>query len=378
MANDLSSIVPKILARGLLSLREQAVMPRLVNLDYAMAAAEKGDTINIPVPGSLSADNVVPGSTPTASTDVTGEKVSIALDQWKKVSFHLSDKELMEIDGNNTFVPMQMSEAVAALAAEANKSIQELYTGVYGFVGATDAKAFASNTTAATNARKLLNEQKAPKANRRAVLDFDTEADALSLSAFSDTSTTGDQNVKLEGEIGRKFGFDWYSDDNVQVHTTGAAGTSLVKGGSQTGTSLIVDGFTTKPSVGDVFTIASGTQTYTVLAATDLSGTESTLTISPAITVAPSNDDSVTFKDDHVVNLAFHRDAFAFVTRPLVDATQSYSLGNEIMTMQDPQTGLIMRLEISRQNKRTVWELDMLYGAALIRPELAVRVASQV
>jgi len=380
MSNNLSAVMPKILARGLLALREQAVMPRLVNFDYAMEAAEQGDTVDIPVPSSLVASDVVPSNTLVAADDSAPSKVSVNLNNWKKVAFHLSDKEVAELDTNRHFVPMQMSEAVSVLSSEVNNSIHNLYTGVYGFAGSTAEAAF--NTTdgvkAALDARKMLNKQKAPRSSRRGVIDFDTEAAALELSSFQDADRAGDSAPKIEGEIGRKFGIDWYSDDGVTTHTTGAAGTPLVKGAGQAGTTLIVDGFTTKPSVGDIFTINGDEQTYTVTAATDLSVTTSTLTVSPAVASAPSDNAAVTFKASHKVNLVFHRDAFAFVTRPLVDATEQFALGNEMMTMQDPQTGLIMRLEIARQYKRTVWELDILYGAALVRPELAVRVASTI
>lgn len=44
------------------------------------------------------------------------------------------------------------------------------------------------------------------------------------------------------------------------------------------------------------------------------------------------------------------------------------------MSMQDPQTGIVLRLEVSRQHKQIVWEFDILYGARLVRPELAVRI----
>lgn len=379
MANDLSNIIPKIVARGLLALREQTVMPRLVNSDFTMEAAERGDTIDIPLPSDLTATDVTPSSTPLDAEDSAPRKVSVNLDNWKKVSFHLSDKELLEIDANRSFVPMQLSEAVNALANEVNDSIHNLYTGIYNFVGSDSADAFDTSVTEATDARKILNKSGAPKSNRRVVLDFDTEARALALAPLADADKVGESGVKIEGEIGRKFGFDWFSDSGVITHTRGAAGITVeVKGAGQTGTTLIASGFTVKPSPGDVFTIEGVEGTFTVLAATDLQSSDSTLTIAPALTVAPADNADLSFKGNHVVNLAFHRDAFAFVSRPLSDATQNLAFGNEMMTMQDPETGLIMRLEVSRQNKRTIWELDMLWGVALVRPEVAARIASQV
>ena len=41
----------------------------------------------------------------------------------------------------------------------------------------------------------------------------------------------------------------------------------------------------------------------------------------------------------------------------------------------DPQTGITLRLEVSRQYKQVVWEFDLLWGSKLIRPELATRIA---
>ena len=84
---------------------------------------------------------------------------------------------------------------------------------------------------------------------------------------------------------------------------------------------------------------------------------------------------AVTVTPSHVVHLAFHRDAFALAMRPLSAGTQDLSLGNQILSMTDAETGISLRLEISRQYKQTVWEFDVLWGVKLVRPELAVRIA---
>jgi len=375
MANDISAAMPKILARGLMSLREQTVMPRLVNGDFSADAAQKGDTIDVILPSDLTADDVTPGTTPPTPTSSTLEKVQIELNNWKKSDFYLTDKEMMEVDARENFMPVQASAAIRALANAVNQSIHAKYTGIYGLIGTAGTTPFASNASSATAARKLLMEQKAPKEFRYGVLDFDAESNALDLAAFSDADRAGSTSAKIEGEIGRKYGIDWYSDDHVATHVKGAVGTSLVKGGSQTGTTLIADGFSTKPSVGDIFTINGDTQQYAVLAATDLSGTETTLTISPSIISAPADNAAITFVDDHVVNLVFNRDAFAFANRPLAHSTQDMGLGSQIMSMTDPVTGLSLRLEVARQYKQVVWEFDILWGVSLVRPELAVRLA---
>lgn len=375
MSNDVSAVMPKILARGLMSLREQAIMPRLVNGNYGSDSAERGDTIDIPLPYDLVAEDVTPGNLPPEPSSVSVEKVQIELKNWKKSNFHLTDKEMMEVSAHENFFPMQASSAIRALANSVNMSIHAEYKGVYGLVGSAGTTPFDSSSSDATAARKLLLQQRAPKENRYGVLNFDAEANALDLAAFADADKAGNNTVKIEGEIGRKYGINWFSDDHVSRHETGAVGTPVIIAAGSGAKTLNASGFDTKPSVGDVFTIDTDTQQYVVTASTTLDGTESTLTVSPTLMEGFVDGDSLNFVASHEVNLVFNRDAFAFVNRPLAHSANDNSLGNQIMSMTDPQTGLSLRLEVSRQYKQVVWEFDILWGVKLIRPELAVRLA---
>ena len=378
MANTLTNVMPKILARGLLALREQAVMPRIVNLDYSTEAAQKGDTIDVPIPSALSVSDVTPSNVLEAPADSAPTKVQIALSNWRKVNFHLDDKQLIEIDRNAHFMPMQMSEAVRALANDINLSILNKYKGIFGFTGTAGTTPFSSNVEAATGARQVLNEQKAPRDNRRMVLDFAAEAKALALADFQRVNESGDAGVKREGEIGRKFGFDIFTDDQVVTHSAGGSGTPLVNGALAVGdTSVVIDGLSGSSGfvLGDILTFAGHTQTYTVKTAPAASGGAQTITVAPALKAIVADNAAITVKADHVVNLAFHRDAFALAMRPLAGGTAGDAYGSEIVAMTDPQTGLSMRLEVYRQYKQVVYELDALWGVELIRPELATRIA---
>ena len=124
----------------------------------------------------------------------------------------------------------------------------------------------------------------------------------------------------------------------------------------------------------DGATANSPTFTGTPVAPTASSGAQ-TVTVSPAIKAIVADNASVTKKASHTVNLAFHRDAFALAMRPLTSETAGDAYGNNIVSMTDPVTGLSMRLEVYRQYKQVVYELDALWGVKLIRPEYAVRIA---
>lgn len=374
MANDLTNILPKILARGLMNLRKRVIMPRLVNTSYSIEAAQKGDIINVPVPAAKTATSVTPSNTPPSPSNTTPGTVPIALDQWYKSDFFLTDKDLLLIDRNAHFFPMEAEAAIEALAVAVNQHIFSKYKKVFGFVGTAGTTPFASAVTEATLLKKVLNQQKCPKDLRRAVLDFSAEANATALAPFRDVSQSSDPAVIIDGEIGRKLGFEWYSDDDVPTHAAGTGSGYLINNGAGYvvgDTTVTVDTGTGTILVGDIVTFAGHSQTYAVTAA--LAANQ--FSFYPALQAAVADNAAVTLKASHVVNLGFHRDAFAFATRPLLWSVIDLSLGNEMMSMQDPRSGLVLRLEVSRQYKQTVWEFDILWGSELVRPELAARLA---
>lgn len=407
-ANVLDNIVPKILARALLVLRARCIMPRLVNSDYSADAARKGATIDVPVPVAVATEEVVPSCVNTECDEGGLEPglVPVQLNNWRKNKpIHLTDKEMGEIDANETFLPMQLEEAIKGLARYVNQDIMQEYLGIYGYQGTAGTTPFGAGVgvSDATGARKILNKQQCPPTDRRGVLDFDAEAAALDLSAFSDADKTMSAIVKMEGEIGRKFGIDWAADDDVPYHTKGTmvgADITDALAGAVGDTTIAITGTNTHTLlVGDILTITNSPdddeQTYVVMpGVTGVDGYLKTvndngiytipvgtniaaLYIAPGLKQIADVNAVITLKGSHRVNLVFHRDAFAFATRSLDDANALAKIlgGSQILTMQDAKTGLILRLEISRRNKLTVWEFDILWGAKLVRPELACRIA---
>ncbi len=56
---------------------------------------------------------------------------------------------------------------------------------------------------------------------------------------------------------------------------------------------------------------------------------------------------------------------------PIMDASMN---SDTMRQVTDEKSGLTMRLEVSRQEKQWKFDYDVLYGATLLRPELACRI----
>jgi hypothetical protein len=404
MSNLLAAVTPKLLAQGLLALRQTAVMPQLVNSAYDTQAGERGSTIDVPIPSAIAVQVVVPANIPPTTSDVTPSSVPIPLANWYEAPFYLTDKDILTaMDG---VIPMQASEAIKSLANQVNNDILALGNTFYGISGTAGTTPFSpasqSQTTAvmadtrdATNIRKVLNKQLAPMDDRHVVFNPDAEAAALNLRAFQDVSWNGDIATIRDGKLNQKLGFQWLMHQLVQSHVSGTAtgitlsanaavgdgnafpgGTVQTVGGTPTGNpiSLKASGAGTLV-VGDIITFAGDLQTYVVTSGASLSTTAATVYIYPGLQVAQPTATvtpvATTLIPTHVMNLAFQKNAIAFATRPLANVYPG--LGAITETAADPLSGLTLRLEITRQHKQVRFSYDILYGCATVRRELGAR-----
>jgi hypothetical protein len=396
-----STLVPKIIAaRGLEFLRENAVMPRLVQNLSDNVVAQKGDIITLPDSDAQTVKDVTVGATPPAPTQATIAAKYVTLNQWRKTDFGITDKEIGEILDSSHFVPVQMQEAMRALANDVDRYILQLYSGIYNFSGVAGTTPFATNLAAFRDSRIALNNDLAPIDGRNVVLDPDAEGNAIVLEQFLAADRRGDQGGIINGEIGRKLGANWYMNQNVDhasgaKHTAGTwaitgTGYTEVKAAATAGTStFIIQGNSSTTTnggnlkVGDVFKVTGDTRSYRVKTAASVAvGAQATLAVvvDPVFRVTVAAGATVVFAGgadatDSVNNLMFHPNAFAFASRPMVTKS-NYMGGNGPVssTVRDPVSGIAVRFELIREYKQWLMDFDILYGATLVRPQLASRI----
>ena len=357
-----------------MSFRNSAPWLMSANRNYENEAKSIGTTVDIPRSSIKVATDVTPsGNRSDTLPSSTRTMVQLTLDQWKKTNFSLTDKENGEINAGRDFIPSESEDAIAGLVEVVEDNIASNYVYSYQFTGTAATTPFASNATASIQANKILNDAKAGKANRRFIMDTSAEANALALSTFADAEKTMENGVKIDAALGRKYGFFNQASTNVQTHTLAGAGTPLVDDAATAigATTLHMDGLTTKPEQGDLFTISGDTQQYVVVSSSALVGTDSDVVIQPPLAVAVADNAAITFIATHTANCAFHKNALTFANRPVSAMNGN---GGNYRLMTDPVTGITVRLGVDDAYKATIWEFDILYGSAVPQAEGMVRV----
>ena len=157
----------------------------------------------------------------------------------------------------------------------------------------------------------------------------------------------------------------------VRYHACAAAA-AYVAGYSK---GIVVDGYTADkaPQIGQLLAFGTGAnrRTYTVIESED-AGSTCTVYLDRPLEVAVSNDDPAFPGPYGALNLAFHRDALALVTRPL--ALPDSRMG--VMAAVVPHNGIGMRvlMQYDINAGGTVVNCDILAGVAVLQSGLCVPV----
>lgn len=217
MANTI--LTPDIIAReALMVLRNNAVFANLVYRDYSNEfVAGVGDTITVRKPAKFEAKEF------TSSIEVqnaTETGVEVKMDKHLDVSFAVSSKELtLDIaDFSQQFL-------VPAMQAFADK-VDSYLIALADAIVTNKVTMGGANATVddIVDTRAFLTKNAAPLTDRRFVYNSTIEADLLKTDLFISAEKVGDAGTALrEASLGRKFGMDFYVDQNMDAATTAKA-----------------------------------------------------------------------------------------------------------------------------------------------------------
>lgn len=217
MANTF--LTPDIIAReALMVLRNNAVMANLVHRDYSNEFVDGvGDTITIRKPAKFEAKEYN-GSTIDVQ-NATEEGVAVKMDKHLDVSFAVSSKDM-------TMNIKDFSEQLLVPAMQAFNDKIDKYLIALAETDVTQRVDSASGDITPDkiiDARKFLVDAAAPNSDRRFVVGSQAEADLLKNPLFVEADKVGDEGTALrEASLGRKFGMDFFTDQNIAKTTSGS------------------------------------------------------------------------------------------------------------------------------------------------------------
>lgn len=401
MADNSLLNIDMITRELMFQLENALTFTKMVNRNYndqfAQTGAKIGDTVTIRLPPLFQ------GRTGRMVNieSLAEQSVALTLDTQFGVDLDFTSKDLLlSIDD---FSDRFLRSAAATIANKIDYDGMQKYADVYNIAGTTGVE---TNTLATyLDAGATQDEEAVPRDGMRSmVLAPRPQAsivDALK-GLFHSSEQIADQY--RQGNMGLAAGYRWSMDQNTARHTNGAyAGTPLVNGAGQTGSTLVTDGWTSGSSTlnkGDVFTIANVNavnprsrastgqlRNFVVTAQISDTAGAKTIAISPAITIAgpyqtvdaaPADNAAITVNGAASAvgaqNLGFHRDAFVLgaADLPLPQGT------HQAARISDDQLGISIRMiwDYDAVNDMFICRTDVLYGWVTARPQLAVRVAS--
>lgn len=364
MGNNL--LTPSIIAKeAIMVLINNLVFAGLVHRDFSNEYAKVGDTITVRKPPTF-VSNEWNGSTITVQDAVEGS-VPVKMDTILDVSFAAGSKEMALTI--NDFSEQFIQPAMRAHSQKLDELLAARYIDLPYFTtigSSADISDIAAIDT-------IMNDNMVPLDQRRLVLNPTAKSKYGVLPEIIHLEKSGSTAALRDANLGRVLGFDTYMSQNIKKHTYGTATAANATGtaGESTIALSSVTATTATFKAGDVFTIAGNTQQFVVTEnAAAVDGAVSALKIYPALPAgfSPSGA-ALTFQTKTAQNIAFHRNCFALVTRPLEKPMgAAYA---ETLSFNGVSCRIVAGYDMNA--KKDTISIDFLCGVKTLTPELGVR-----
>lgn len=214
-----TNFIPEIWAQSALEvLRANVVAARLVMTDSQVDGTFRvGDTLNIPFPGTFTANTKTPGD-PVALQAPTDGVVSVVLDAHREVSFLVED--IAQAQANQSLMDLYIAAAVPALAEAIESRILALVASAGGTFGT-----YGTAVSAATllGVRSQQNIARAPQSGRVTIMSPKDEVALLGDEGLATYFANARPDAIANGSLGQIYGQDLYMSQLVPT----VAGTPL-------------------------------------------------------------------------------------------------------------------------------------------------------
>jgi hypothetical protein len=205
-SNVASAIVKLVAADALPALMGSLVMGNLVNRDYEPVLAHAGDTVNVPIPPTLVANNLAEGGTVQPQNPSLGN-AQIVLNTHAEATFQSPD--ITKVLAVPDLLKLYMQPAMIALAERIESDLLNLYAN---FTANTPVGTAGTAMTEATldAAETALFSAKLPQSEPRyMVVDANAYSQLRQIDRFSEYQKAGDAGLRalIDGTFGKMKDF---------------------------------------------------------------------------------------------------------------------------------------------------------------------------
>jgi hypothetical protein len=213
--NVASAIVKLVAADALPVLVGNLVMGNLVNRDYEPVLANAGDTVNIPIPPTMLANNILEGYSVQTQNPSLGN-AQIVLNTHVEATFQIPD--VTKVLAVPDLLKIYMQPSVAAIAQRIESDLLNLYGGftTNAPVGAAATPITEAVIDAAETA--LFLAKVPPQEQKFIVVDAATYSTWRQIPRFSEFQNSGEAGLRalVEGTIGKIKDFFVFRSQFVQ------------------------------------------------------------------------------------------------------------------------------------------------------------------
>lgn len=354
---------------------------------------QAGDTIPISKPARF---------VPTTGADVTSaiqdvveEKTSLTLDTRSVVPVQLNSNEVFTELGLKSWTKRVLDPAISSIAQDVeSRFLDKAVKGTSNVVGTPGSETFVQDTMLSA-AQKIYENGCTDEAGQFALLTpYGTRKAVVGRADLQNPSPEVSAQYKT-GVMGVADGFTYLRNNLLPTITNGSDQTGVAINDasvSEGATTITVDGLSSAPEAGSVFTIA-GVNAVHPISKDDLgylkqfvvvSATTTVITLAEGlyagsnglqnISALPADNAALTFVGSESTayrqNLAYHKSAFRMVSVPLMLPNDAHMAAQE--TVDDMTVRVWLASDVLTDTMTA--RIDFLGGLANVRPEWACRI----
>jgi len=222
-----NAIVKLVAVDALPALMGNLVMGNLVNRDFEPTLGQAGDTVNVPIPPTLVANNLAEGGTVQAQNPSLGN-AQIVLNTHAEATFQIPD--VTKVLAVPDLLRLYMQPGLVALAEKIESDLLGLYAS-FTANAPVGSSGVAITEGAIDTAETELFESKVPASEPKyLVVDSATYSQLRQISRFSEFQTAGEAGLRalVDGSVGKIKDFYVFRSQFVKKTGSGPISTHNV------------------------------------------------------------------------------------------------------------------------------------------------------